>query len=202
MKQVVRVFTNPLNFENMGMVLLSDQECTSQVNKSNVWALYNEEKLIGYNIMDEAFGWMKAGYQPLSVELLKVVNKSLLSAGFEALEADFEDYIVVGEVVECVNHPDSDHLHVCQVDVGSEKLQIVCGASNCTNHIKVVVAKHNAVLPDGHLIQSGSLRGIKSEGMLCSEWELRLLTEPKRGILILDDSASVGTAFKGGNQNV
>lgn len=202
MKKIVRVFTNPLKFENIGMVQLAEKECTRHVNKLNVWALYHEDEIIGYNIMDEAFGWRKAGYQPLSEELMTLVNRSLTHAGFETLEADFEDYIVVGEIVKCDPHPDSDHLHVCQVDVGTKTLQIVCGASNCENHKKVVVAKHNAVLPDGRLIQNGSLRGVKSEGMLCSEWELKLIQEPKKGILILDDSAKVGEAFKGGNQNV
>ena len=81
--------------------------------------------------------------------------------------------LVVGEVIECSNHPDSDHLHVCKVDVGNEVLDIVCGAPNCRKGIKVIVALNGAKLPGG-VIKKGIIRGQVSNGMLCSMAELGL----------------------------
>lgn len=104
--------------------------------------------------------------------------------------------LVVGKVIECKKHPDSDHLHVCKVDVDSEILNIVCGAPNVRNGIKVVVAKVGAKLPAGE-IKKGMIRGIESNGMLCSKAELGLdnkfLEEKdKTGIHELQDDAVVG----------
>lgn len=105
--------------------------------------------------------------------------------------------LVVGEVIECTDHPDSDHLHVCKVNVGSEVLNIVCGAPNVREGIKVVVALAGAKLPGGE-IKKGMIRGVESNGMLCSKAELGLdnkfLEEKdKTGIHELSDNAIIGT---------
>ena len=81
--------------------------------------------------------------------------------------------LVVGYVLECEMHPDSDHLHVCKIDVGDEVLDIVCGAPNMRKGLKVIVAKDGAVLPSG-TIKKGVIRGVESNGMLCSIAELGL----------------------------
>lgn len=81
--------------------------------------------------------------------------------------------LVTGKIIECVDHPDSDHLHVCKVDIGSEVLNIVCGAPNARENIKVIVALPGAKLPGGE-IKKGSIRGVESNGMLCSKAELGL----------------------------
>ena len=104
--------------------------------------------------------------------------------------------LVIGKVVECVDHPESDHLHICQVDLGDEIKQIVCGAPNVKEGIKVIVAKDGAVLPGG-TIKKTKLAGYESNGMICSLEELGLeskfLTEEdKTGISILGDDAIVG----------
>lgn len=104
--------------------------------------------------------------------------------------------LVIGHVLECVDHPDSDHLHVCKVDVGTEILNIVCGAPNCRKDLKVIVALPGAKLPGGE-IKRGMIRGIESNGMLCSKAELGLdskfLTEEdKSGIHELGSDAIVG----------
>ncbi len=105
--------------------------------------------------------------------------------------------LVVGEVLECTDHPDSDHLHVCKVDVGSEVLNIVCGAPNVRAGIKVVVALPGAKLPGGE-IKKGMIRGQESNGMLCAKSELGLdnkfLEEKdKTGIHELPLDTKVGT---------
>ena len=81
--------------------------------------------------------------------------------------------LVIGEVKECEMHPDSDHLHVCKVDIGTEVLNIVCGAPNVRKGLKVIVALDGAVLPE-KTIKKGSIRGQESNGMLCSMLELGL----------------------------
>lgn len=104
--------------------------------------------------------------------------------------------LIIGEVLECVDHPDSDHLHVCKVNIGSEVLQIVCGAPNVKAGIKVIVAQVGASLPGG-VIKKGVIRGQESCGMLCSMAELGLehkfLTEEDvKGIHILPNDAIPG----------
>ena len=81
--------------------------------------------------------------------------------------------LITGEVIECLPHPDSDHLHVCKVNIGTEVLNIVCGAPNVREGLKVIVAKAGAKLPGGE-IKSGKIRGVESNGMLCSKAELGL----------------------------
>lgn len=105
--------------------------------------------------------------------------------------------LVIGEVLECEMHPDSDHLHVCRVNVGDEVLQIVCGAPNVRKGLKVIVALPGAKLPGGVTISKSMKRGVESNGMLCSIAELGLeskfLTqEDKEGIHELPTDAPVG----------
>ena len=104
--------------------------------------------------------------------------------------------LVIGEIVECKEHPDSDHLHCCKVNVGKEVLDIVCGAPNARKGIKVIVALDGAQLPGG-IIKCGKIRGEVSNGMMCSIAELGLdnkfLTEEdKAGIHVLPADAPIG----------
>ena len=104
--------------------------------------------------------------------------------------------LIIGKVIECKEHPDSDHLHVCKVDVGTEILDIVCGAPNVREGLKVIVALVGAELPE-ITIKSGVIRGATSNGMLCSMAELGLENkflseEDKIGIHELSEDAPVG----------
>ncbi|MBQ9267739.1 MAG: phenylalanine--tRNA ligase subunit beta [Clostridia bacterium] len=81
-------------------------------------------------------------------------------------------HLVIGEILECEMHPDSDHLHICKVNVGNEVLQIVCGAPNARVGIKVVVALVGAELPGDFKIKKSKIRGVDSFGMMCSLEEL------------------------------
>ena len=105
--------------------------------------------------------------------------------------------LVIGKVLECKNHPDSDHLHCCKVDVGNEVLNIVCGAPNVRENIKVIVALAGAELPNGLVIKKSNIRGEESNGMICALYEIGLdkkflSEEDKNGIHILPDDAPVG----------
>lgn len=105
--------------------------------------------------------------------------------------------LVIGEVVSCKEHPDSDHLHVCKVNIGEEILNIVCGAPNVREGLKVIVALDGAHLPGDIKIKKGNIRGEESNGMLCSLQELgienKFLTDrDKNGIHELGDDAIIG----------
>ena len=105
--------------------------------------------------------------------------------------------LVIGQIKTCEEHPNSDHLHVCMVDVGKETLQIVCGAPNARTGIKVIVALVGAKLPNDVAIKKGMIRGVESNGMMCSIAELGLdnkfLTDADRdGICELGEDAVVG----------
>ena len=105
-----------------------------------------------------------------------IVNKlSLYSTEIEGVEKIlFGTNLTIGHVLTCVDHPDSDHLHVCTVDVGDEVLQIVCGAPNIKADMYVIVAKVGCELPGDFKIKKSKIRGVESFGMICSLQELGL----------------------------
>lgn len=150
---------------------------------------------------------MKVSYQWLQEYLDLDVAPQDLAEKIARTSVDINDVyslsdglkkIVVGEVVKCENHPDSDHLHVCQVDVGEEEpIQIVCGAPNVQEGKKVIVALHGARIADNQKIKRGKIRGVESNGMLCALQEIGFSDKiaPKDyedGIYFLPDDAKNG----------
>ena len=138
-------------------------------------------------------------YVDIDVDL-KTLAEDMTKAGNEYDSAEKlinATNLVIGEVLECEEHPDSDHLHVCKVNVGKEVLQIVCGAPNVRVGLKVVVALEGAKLPGDFTIKRSTIRGVESCGMMCSLAELGLeskfLTEKdKSGIHELPEDAVPG----------
>lgn len=138
-------------------------------------------------------------YVDIDVDL-KTLAEDMTSVGNEydsAQKLINATNLVVGEVIECEMHPDSDHLHVCKVNVGNEVLQIVCGAPNVRKGLKVIVALVGAELPGDFKIKAGVIRGVESNGMLCSIAELGLDSkflrpEDKEGIHELPETAVPG----------
>ena len=130
---------------------------------------------------------------------VKKLAEDMTNAGNEYDEAGKlinASKLVIGEIVECKEHPDSDHLHCCKVNVGKEVLDIVCGAPNARKGIKVIVALDGAQLPGG-TIKCGKIRGEVSNGMMCSIAELGLENkflseEDKAGIHELPADAPIG----------
>ena len=106
------------------------------------------------------------------------------------------DNLVIGEIKKVEEHPDSDHLHVCQVNIGNENLQIVCGAHNVKKGLKVIVAKVGAILPGDFEIKKSKIRGVESCGMMCALFELGLEEKTEenyaKGIAELPKDAPVG----------
>ena len=127
-------------------------------------------------------------------ELATKITKAGIN--IEAVVTHHINHLVIGEIQKVEDHPDSDHLHVCQVDVGKEKLQIVCGASNVREGLKVIVAKVGAVLPGDFEIKASKIRGVESCGMMCALFELGLEEKNEetyaKGIAELDADAPVG----------
>ena len=111
--------------------------------------------------------------------------------GVQEIGASIRD-VVVGQVVACGRHPDADKLSVTKVDFGSGNLvDVVCGASNVRQGLKVAFAPVGACLPGGLKIKQAKLRGAPSQGMICSERELEL-SEEHAGIMELDPDAPLG----------
>ncbi|KJF94633.1 phenylalanine--tRNA ligase [Photobacterium angustum] len=142
--------------------------------------------------------WLREWVNPAvnSEELAHQITMAGLEVdGIEAVAGEFTG-VKVGQVVECAQHPDADKLRVTKVDVGAEELlDIVCGAPNCRQGIKVAVATVGAVLPGDFKIKKAKLRGQPSNGMLCSFTELGIDVESD-GIMELTEDAVLGTDFR------
>jgi phenylalanyl-tRNA synthetase beta chain len=104
------------------------------------------------------------------------------------------DGVVVAEIVSCEKHPQADKLHVCKVSVGNEQLQIVCGAPNARAGLKAPLATIGSKLSNGIEIKKAALRGVESNGMLCSAKELGLDADAS-GLLELASDAPVGKSL-------
>lgn len=191
------------NYHTIGDVLLIISDLETKPNRviknGDVTSLYLDDKLIGINIFNIS-NVLKIKSNGLIVlplqKMIDIINNILINANVETLEYKKESGFKVGKVLTCEEHPDSDHMHVLTVDIGSEVLDIVCGAPNVKEGQKVVVATLGTTMFDGKKIVPSSLRGIKSNGMLCSPRELHLEGAPNvRGILVLDDDAIIGEDF-------
>ncbi len=146
--------------------------------------------------------WLKE-FVPFQFSPQQLAEKlSMLGLEVESYEDQSEEYrnFVVGEVLETQKHPNADRLTVCKVNVGTEILQIVCGAPNVAAGQKVPVALIGAIIkknqhnPDGKpfTIQQVKIRGVESYGMICSEYELGIGND-QSGILILKSNTKAGT---------
>lgn len=191
------------NLENVGDILLArltDEKTFSYDTFGDVIVLKNQKgETIGYNILHASsyFSDLNSGLVKITPALVNAFNALLAKYQLAPVEADFSDKFIVGKVLHMEEHPDSDHLHVCQVDLGTSTTQIVCGAPNVAENQLVVVATVGAIMPSGLIIKPSKLRKVDSNGMLCSARELHLPGAPEvRGILVLDENTyTVGQSF-------
>ena len=199
---MITIYNPKMMGDSLLVVLKNHDDNVKYERVNNVTRIYKDGETVAYhffnvkNILPSVQD--ACGQVFLSKKEIDRLNSQLFDVGFTTelpVESQMSQ-IVIGEVLECDEHPDSDHLHITKTDVGTEVLQIVCGAPNVKRGQKVVVAKVGAVMPDGTIIWPGSLRGVDSYGMLCSARELKLPDAPaEKGILILDDDAKVGEVF-------
>ncbi|MDR3193888.1 MAG: phenylalanine--tRNA ligase subunit beta [Tannerella sp.] len=154
--------------------------------------------------MNISYNWLKE-YLPLEMQPDEVAA-ALTSTGLETGNVEEVqpvrgglEGLVIGEVLTCAAHPNSDHLHVTTVRTGSgEPLQIVCGAPNVAAGQKVVVATVGTTLYSGEekfAIKKSKIRGVESHGMICAEDEIGIGTDHS-GIIVLPDDAPAGMAAK------
>ena len=145
-----------------------------------------------------SLNWVKDYVNIENEDLLELAEK-ITKAGVnvEKVIRARIDNLVIGEVIECHDHPNSDHLHVCMVDIGSKKTQIVCGAKNVRKGIKVIVALPGCILPGNNEIKAGVIRGEESNGMICALFELGLEEKTEenynKGIAELETDLAPGT---------
>lgn len=134
-------------------------------------------------------------------QLAEKVTKSGIEVESVEYVAEKSENVVVGYVKSCEKHPNADKLNLCQVDTGEEILQIICGAPNVAQGQKVAVAKPGAVLPGNFKIKKVKLRGVESNGMICSLQELGIEEKyvPKDaadGIFVFPDEVTVGDSVE------
>ncbi|MDD5706802.1 MAG: phenylalanine--tRNA ligase subunit beta, partial [Kiritimatiellae bacterium] len=144
--------------------------------------------------------WLSEYVDLTGLSVRDLVDKLTFSGieveGVEQSGAVLDDHFVVGEVLTCVAHPNSDHLHICKVSDGTQEWQVVCGAPNCAAGIKAPLARLGAEVPEGGFtIKAAKLRGVPSQGMLCSARELKLSADHE-GIMILDAALKAGTPLR------
>src|SRR5699024_8339926 len=130
-------------------------------------------------------------------ELAEKLTKAGIEVDGIRYIAEKSEHVVVGYIESCEKHPHADKLTLCQVDVGNETLQIVCGAPNVRAGQKVAVAKPGAILPGDVKIDRVQLRGVESNGMICSLQELgvdmqNIPSDMAEGIFVFPDDVSVG----------
>lgn len=151
-----------------------------------------------------SMNWLKQ-YVNLGQETPESLAEKVTKAGIEVDEITYitegVEHVVTGYVKSCEKHPDADKLNVCQVDVGTETLQIVCGAPNIKAGQYVIVAKVGAVLPGDFKIKKARLRGQESNGMICSLQELGVKEQyvPKAltdGIFAFEEKVEIGKDAK------
>lgn len=141
--------------------------------------------------------WLRGWVSPQASrdELVARLSMAGLEVDSVTLAAGEFSGVVVGEVLATEQHPDADKLRVCQVSDGSETFQVVCGAPNVRPGLKIPFAKIGALLPGDFKIKKAKLRGVESNGMLCSQSELQV-GEGNDGLMELPDDAPTGQDFR------
>lgn len=145
------------------------------------------------------YSWLK-DYAEVNVDPHTLGDKLTLSGSAleeVIIQGDNIKNVVTCKIKKIEKHPDADRLSVCQVDIGTEEIQIVTAATNMKEQDIVPVALHKSILADGTEIKKGKMRGVVSNGMLCSEEELGIAgDEPVHGLMILPADAPIGMDIK------
>lgn len=192
----MRLTYNKAHVGDVLFVTLRKTEEVTYEHVGDITLIKDGDDVIGLNIFnaEENLSLNTAELNDYETIVLRI-NELLQKNKIEPLEFDLTPKFIVGKVIEKEPHPDADKLNVTKVDVGTEVLQIVCGAPNVDAEQKIVVARVGALMPDGLYIKPSTLRGVNSDGMICSKKELNLEDDGTKGIYVLDDSYNVGQTF-------
>lgn len=171
----------------------------SSITKEEITFIYSNDTLVGINIFNFS-NLIKIKTEGMIVlppdTLIDIINDKLSKFCIEKIDYIKESGFKVGKILSVEEHPESSHLHLLKVDINSEVLDIVCGAKNVKENMKVVVATIGTTMMDGTVIKKGELLGEVSYGMCCSPRELGLKIEyPPHCLLELDENVQVGQDF-------
>lgn len=184
------------------VLLLTQGECPREERvmetKGDVVSIKNAQgQPVAYNIFKASTYMDLKANGPIEMDeaFVETIQSIFTKNGVvDELQVDLRPKFIVGYVTAIEQHENADKLKVCQVDLGDETTQIVCGAANVDKDQKVVVARSGATMPGGMEIKPTNLRGVDSNGMICSREELGLPKDPAEdGIYILDADAEVGS---------
>ena len=191
---MLNIFYQNKTLNDTLIINVSSQPAIDIKTNGDITIGYADNKVVFVNIKNAS----KKIDTKLLVDGLLFPNNELLNYCKTLIGIDltpyFDNGFKVGLIEKC-EEIKGTHLHKCVVDIATKKLDIVCGAPNARQGLKVVVATNGTMLPSGKQIIAGQLLGNKSEGMLCSYRELAINKESK-GIVELDDSFKVGDYFK------
>lgn len=191
------------NYHLIGDVLLvnidSDLLPNHSLSKDDVTLIYSDDHLGGINIFNfsKIVKFKTEGRIILPPDtLIDIINDKCASFNIEKIDYIKESGFKVGQIVSLEEHPESKHLHCLKVDIGSEVLDIVCGALNVKENMKVVVATIGTTMMDGSKIKKSELLGEESFGMCCSPKELGLKIDyPAHHLLEVDSNVPLGQDF-------
>ncbi|MDQ0567546.1 YtpR family tRNA-binding protein [Mycoplasma yeatsii] len=176
------------------LVSFSDKPATETETINNVVVLKNKNEVVGVNIFEVSKDIeIQDSFCSEKQEVVEYVENILK----DIYPVKQEKQFLIGKILSC-EAIEGTHLHLCEVDIKQEVLQIVCGASNARKGLLVVVATSGSWMPNGSLITEGKVKGIDSYGMLCSTRELKLEKE-SQGIIELGSEYSnkIGQSFWG-----
>lgn len=191
------------NYHLIGDVLLvnidSDLLPNHSLSKDDVTLIYSDENLVGINIFNfsKIVKFKTEGRIILPPDtLIDIINDKCASFNIEKIDYIKESGFKVGQIISLEEHPESKHLHCLKVNIGSEVLDIVCGALNVKENMKVVVATLGTTMMDGSKIKKSELLGEESFGMCCSPKELGLKIDyPAHHLLEVDSNVPLGQDF-------
>ncbi len=177
------VFTAYYNKENSTVIIATKTVTNPQVEVfDNVTVLRSDDEVVGLNIKTDR------EFTSHLIDANEFANEIKKYYGDVTIEFPF----VYGEIVTCEAHPKSTKLQICQIDINQDELvQIVCGAANCAANNMAIVARVGAVMPTGMNIVPSKLIDVDSSGMLCSNYELGIEKEMKKGIALFDLNTKV-----------
>lgn len=156
-----------------------------------VFLFFNKDKkLSGFNIYNPIHRFSSKIFNGINSDnddLVNEIKEYLITIGINISDFNQNPQFEVGEILSVEKHKQADTLNVCKVKIKNETLQIVCGGVNVKKGINVVVAKNGTIMPNLNIIKPANLRGVDSNGMICSASELGLVDNlPEKNIMVLN----------------
>ena len=187
----MNIFYNKKSLKDTLIISISNDQINNIEYHKKFTILKSNERYVGINIFNISNDIdLPEGYLYPNKKILNYIN--------DISNIDLTNFInptlVVAQIEECQIIPNT-HLHRCMVNIGNDKIQIICGAKNAREGLITVCALNNTFLPNGNYISNGELMGYKSFGMLCSAKELGLSIE-SNGIIELEHTYKIGEPYK------